>query len=75
MMLKLFLLLCGLTYSIDAFAIGMTIAVAVIGLSGFAATAVAFAINIAVSVIISKVLAPSMPSIDCLLYTSDAADE
>jgi hypothetical protein len=66
MMLKLFILLCGLTYSIDAFAIGMTIAVAVIGLSAgtFAAAAVAFAINIAVSVIISKVLAPSMPSID-----------
>jgi hypothetical protein len=66
MMLKLFILLFGLTYSIDAFAIGMTIAVTVIGLSAgtFAAAAVAFAINIAVSVIISKVLAPSMPSID-----------
>lgn len=66
-MLKLFILLFGLTYAVDALAIGMTIAVG-LGLtlaSGALTTAgmlVAFAINLAVSTIISKVLAPSAPS-------------
>jgi len=65
-MVKLIFLFAALGYTVDAYAIGMTIAVGVIGLASgtFAAAAVAFAINIAVSVIISKVLAPSVPSID-----------
>lgn len=65
-MLKLFVLLCGLTYAVDASAIGMTIAAALGGaavLGTFGAAAIAFTINLAVSVIISKVMAPNAPSI------------
>jgi len=65
MMFKLALILFALTYSVESFAVGVTIAVSVIGLTAgtFAATAVAFAINLAVSAIISKVFfSPSQPS-------------
>ena len=60
-MIQLAILLFTITYAVDAYAIGMTIAVGVIGLTAgtFAAAAVAFAINMAVSFIISKVLTPS----------------
>ena len=65
MMFKLALILFALTYSVESFAIGVTIAVGVIGLTAgtFAAAAVAFAINMAVSAIISKVFfSPNQPS-------------
>ena len=64
-MLKLFILLSALTFTVESFAVGVTIAVSVIGLTAgtFAATAVAFAINLAVSAIISKVFfSPNQPS-------------
>lgn len=60
-MLKLFILLASLTFAVDAYAIGATI-VAAIGLTAFNATLAgiaAFAINMAVSFVISKVLMPS----------------
>ena len=59
-MLKLFVLLAGITFAVDAYAVGTTIAVA-IGLTAgtFAAAAVAFTINMAISFVISKVLTPS----------------
>jgi hypothetical protein len=48
---------------VPSFAIGMTIAVAVLG-SGIGASILGFAINMVVSTIISKMLAPSQPSFD-----------
>ena len=67
-MLKLFVLLFGLTYAVDAFAFGMTIAMFITGVTvlaevGAGTIMIAAAINIAVSVIISKVLAPNAPSL------------
>ena len=66
-MLKLFILLFGLTYAVDALAIGMTIALAITGATlataGAGTFLIAFAVNLAVSTIISKVLAPSAPSL------------
>ena len=53
----LFFLICT-----DVYAVGSVIAAA-IGLSGFAATAVAFAINMVVSTVVSKVFAPKPPSL------------
>ena len=65
MMFKLALILFALTYSVESFAIGMTIATAVLASTVFAAAipVLAFAINLAVSAIISKVFfSPSKPS-------------
>jgi hypothetical protein len=64
-MLKLCVLLIAVTFAVDAYAIGVTIATTVIGLAAgtFAATAVAFAINLVVSAVISKVFfSPNQPS-------------
>lgn len=62
-MLKLIALIAGVTFMVDAYAVGVTIATALFAgtaLAGtIAATAVAFAINLAVSFVISKVLTPS----------------
>ena len=62
-MLKLFVLLLGVTLAVDASAVGMTIALAVTGATlataGIGTLAIAFAVNMAVSFIISKVLTPS----------------
>jgi len=60
---KLFIVLCLLTYTVPSFAIGMTIAVAVLG-TGIGASMLGFAINMVVSTIISKMMAPSAPSFD-----------
>lgn len=60
-MFKLFVLLLGVTFTVEAYAIGVTIAAA-IGLTAFNATLgaiAAFAINMAVSFVVSKVLMPS----------------
>jgi hypothetical protein len=66
MMLKLWLLLFGLVLATDASAVGMTIAMYITGATlataGIGTLAIAFAINMVVSTVISKVLynAPSM---------------
>lgn len=60
-MFKLLVLLLGVTFTVEAYAIGATI-VAAIGLTAFSAplaAVAAFAINMAVSFVISKVLMPS----------------
>lgn len=65
-MRKLYLLLAGLFFITPAYAVGTIIAVSVIGLTAgsFAAVAVAFAINMVVSAVISKALfSPNQPSI------------
>lgn len=63
MMLKLFLLFASVAYAVDAYAVGMTIALAITGATlataGIGTLAIAFAVNMAVSFIISKVLTPS----------------
>jgi hypothetical protein len=60
---NLFVALCLLTYTVPSIAVGMTIAVAVLG-SGIGASILGFAINMVVSAIISKAFAPSQPSFD-----------
>jgi hypothetical protein len=66
MMFKIALLLFALTYTVDSFAIGVTIATALGGAAlfgAFGAAAIAFTINLAVSAIISKVFfSPNQPS-------------
>jgi hypothetical protein len=65
MMAKLWVLIFGLAFALEASAAGTIIAVSVIGLTAgsFAAVAVAFAINMAISAVISKVLfSPNQPS-------------
>lgn len=60
-MFKLFVFLLGVTFTIEAYAIGATI-VAAIGLTALyptAAAIAAFAINMAVSFVVSKILMPS----------------
>ena len=64
-MAKLWVLIFGLAFALEASAAGTIIAVSVIGLTAgsFAAVAVAFAINMAISAVISKVLfTPNQPS-------------
>jgi hypothetical protein len=65
MMFKLALILFALTYSVDSLAVGVTIVTA-IGLAAYSATlaaVAAFAINLAVSAIVSKVFfSPNQPS-------------
>ncbi|CAB4187340.1 Tip attachment protein J [uncultured Caudovirales phage] len=66
-MRKFYALLFLLFFSIPAFAVGTIIAVSVMGLAAgsFAAVAVAFAINMVVSAVISKALfSPTQPSMD-----------
>jgi hypothetical protein len=61
-MLKLFILLASLTFAVDAYAIGTTIVAAAIVAAGYSATlaaVAAFAVNMAISFVISKVLMPS----------------
>jgi hypothetical protein len=60
---NLFVALCLLTYTVPSIAIGMTIAVALLG-SGIGASILGFAINMVVSAIISKAFAPSQPSFE-----------
>lgn len=64
-MFKLALILFALTYSVDSLAVGVTIVTA-IGLAAYSATlaaVAAFAINLAVSAIVSKVFfSPNQPS-------------
>ena len=63
-MIQLAILLFTISYAVDAYAIGMTIATAVLAGTLYAAAipALAFAINLAVSFVISKVLTPSNSS-------------
>jgi len=62
-MIKLAILLLSVTYAVEASAIGMTIALAITGATLATATigtlAIAFAVNMAVSFLVSKVLTPS----------------
>jgi hypothetical protein len=61
-MLKLFILLASVTFVVDAYAIGTTIVAAAIVAAGYSATlaaVAAFAVNMAISFVISKVLMPS----------------
>lgn len=64
-MFKLFVLLAGVTYAVDAFAIGTTVVGAAILAAGYSATLAsiaAFAVNMAISFVISKILMPSNSS-------------
>ena len=65
-MLKFAILILAVTFAVDAYAIGMTIAVGVIGLTAgtIAASAVAIAINFAVSMLVSRAFAPDLSSPD-----------
>ncbi len=58
-MIQLAFLIAAIVYTVDAYAIGMTIAVSLALSTTFATMAVAFAINMAVSFIVSKILMPS----------------
>lgn len=60
---KLFVGLWLLVFSVPTFAIGATIAAALL-ITGIEASMLAFAINMMVSTIISKMMAPSQPSFD-----------
>lgn len=64
-MFKLFVLLAGVTFAVDAFAIGTTVVAAAILAAGYSATLAsiaAFAVNMAISFVISKILTPSNTS-------------
>ena len=64
-MFKLFVLLAGVTFAVDAFAIGTTVVAAAIIAAGYSATLAsiaAFAVNMAISFVISKILMPSNSS-------------
>ena len=60
-MIQLAFLIAAITYTVDAYAIGVTIATAVLATTIYASAIpfVAFAINMAVSFIVSKILTPS----------------
>lgn len=70
---NLFIALCLLTYTVPSLAIGMTIAVAVLG-SGIGASILGFAINMVVSAIISKAFAPSQPSFESASQSPDVGN-
>ena len=69
MMLKFAILILAVTYTVDAYAIGMTIAAAMVAAGyvaagSIAATAIAVAINFAVSMLVSRAFAPDLNSPD-----------
>jgi len=70
---NLFIALCLLTYTVPSLAVGMTIAVAVLG-SGIGASILGFAINMVVSAIISKAFAPSQPSFESASQSPDVGN-